>query len=99
MQSWGEQREVEKVKVNPHDKCLIVESGGCRMNVRVLHQSGEVNVWLGMDYDAVPEFIIGQGDTPAVALADAVKTLEAITNNIQSRRFPDDWQQDELGTD
>jgi len=99
MQSWGAQREVEKVKTNPHNKCIVVDSGTCRNAIRVLHQDGGVNVWLGLDRDSLPEFIIGQGETTDRALADAVATLEALTKGIQERRYPDDWKIDTLGDD
>ena len=99
MQIWGAQREVERGKPQTQNKRVTVESGTCRLVVRMVHDdeaSDGVNVWLGMDHDSLPEFIIGQGRNAEIALTDAVSTLEALLNGVQERRYPQDWSKDPL---
>ena len=97
MPSWGVQREVERVNAPTGNKSLDVKSPNCRFTVRLVRDAdGECSVWLGMDRDANPEFIIGMATTADRAISDAVASIEAIALALQARRFPDDWDDDHL---
>ena len=94
MQAWGAQREVEKPKPSTARR-LTVENSTSRLTIRALEDGDGVNIWLGLDHDSLPEFIIGQGTTPKDALADCVAMLEQLVSEIQEHRHPDDWQFDD----
>ena len=96
MQSWGTQREVEKVKPLRANKAIVVETPNCRFTIRLAFDDvGGASVWLGMDYDSLPEFIIGIGASADTALSDAVANIEAIETALQSKPFPAQWSDDD----
>lgn len=97
MQSWGAQREVEKVKPPTGNKSLTVESDNCRFTIRAKKDDGGgMSIWLGMDRDSLPEFIIGLATTADGAISDAVESIEAIALALQARRYPEDWDDDHI---
>ena len=55
--------------------------------------SGGVEVWLDVPGADMAGIIVGLGTSRAEALADAVRTLEALAEQLQSP--PDVWETDE----
>lgn len=61
----------------------------------VEEKTGGVEIWVDVPGAELDGIIVGVGESRAEALTDAVRTLEALTAQLQSP--PDVWETDETG--
>lgn len=75
------------------NKRLIVETKTSRNCLRIEDEDGsnDYAVWLGLERDSNPEFVIGIGMTEREALADAAELLQKLADSVRGRLFPEDW--------
>jgi hypothetical protein len=58
----------------------------------VEEKTGQVEIWVDVPGAELDGVIVGVGESRAMAMADAVRTLEALTAQLQSP--PDVWETD-----
>jgi hypothetical protein len=83
-----------EIPMQPQAQRLTIKTANSCLTVRAIPSGGDMQVWLGLDRDSSPEFIIGLGASAQNALGDAVDLLETIVKAMLERRHPEDWEFD-----